>query len=179
MPPKPKCTREDIVNVAFEMTKEMGFDAVTTREIGKRLGTSSSPIFTWFQNMQEVKMEVRKRAMKEFESYVADALHYTPAFKQFGIKMVEFARKEPKLFRILYMQEHEERQTFDDMVEELGESAKVCMEVIMKDYELTESDARRLFGQIWLHTFSMCVLLANKVCNFSMEEVSKIMSMEF
>lgn len=35
-------------------------------------------------------------------------MNYSPAFKQFGIQMVRFAKEEPKLFQVLYMQEHEE-----------------------------------------------------------------------
>ena len=179
MPPKPKYTREEVVKVALEMTREMGFDAVTTREIGKRLGTSASPIFTLFKNMSEVQNEVRKLAIKEFDNYVADALNYTPSFKQFGMKMVEFATKEPKLFQVLYMKEREESSTFEDMIEDLGEMVAVCLDVICEDYGLTKEEAKVLFGQVWLHTFSVCVLVANKVCHFSEEEISKLISMEF
>lgn len=39
---------------------------------------------------------------------MAAVLNYSPAFKQFGIQMVRFAKEEPKLFQVLYMQEHEE-----------------------------------------------------------------------
>lgn len=179
MPPKPKYTREEVIKVAFEMTREMGFDSVTTRGIGKRLGTSATPIFTLFKNMHEVQLEVRKLAMKEFENYVADALTYTPAFKQFGVRMIEFATKEPKLFQILYMQEHEESVNFEEMILELGDTANVCMDVMQEDYELTKEEAEMLFKGAWLHTFSICVLVANKVCHFSQEQISQLLGLEF
>lgn len=179
MPPKPKFTREEVIQVAFDMTREMGFDLVTTRGIGKRLGTSATPIFTLFKNMHEVQLEVRKLAMKEFEHYTEEALKYTPAFKQFGIKMIEFATKEPKLFRILYMQEHEESVNFDEIMCELGEPAVVCIDLIQKDYGLTKKEAEMLFKDAWLHTFSICVLVANKVCHFSQEQISQILSLSF
>ena len=54
MPPKAKYTREEIVQKAFQMTREKGIEAVAARELGKRLGTSSSPIFTAFKNMEEL-----------------------------------------------------------------------------------------------------------------------------
>ena len=71
MPPRPKCTKEEIVKAAFEMTREKGIEAVAARELGKRLGTSATPIFTHFRNMHEVELEVRKLAMREFEEYTA------------------------------------------------------------------------------------------------------------
>jgi len=103
MPPKAKYTREEIISKAFEMTRQKGIDAVVARELGKELGTSSSPIFTAFKNMEELQREVRKVAMREFEAYVRDAVNYTPAFKYVGLKMIEFAMKEPKLFQLLYI----------------------------------------------------------------------------
>ena len=40
MPPKPKCSREDIVNAAYDIMCDNGVDAISAREVGKKLGTS-------------------------------------------------------------------------------------------------------------------------------------------
>lgn len=179
MPPKAKYTKEEVAGVVLEMTRESGFAAVTSRGIGQRLGTSTSPVFHLFKNKRELELEVRKLAMREFENYVGDALDYTPAFKQFGMKMVEFAVREPKLFQILFMREQEESTTFENMIAGLGDTARLCIRVIQRDYDLTEEEAEILFGQTWLHTFSLCALLANRVCCFSPEQISRMLSMEF
>lgn len=179
MPPKAKYTKEEIIDKAFEMAREVGIDSVAARELGKKLGTSSSPIFTAFKNMEELQWEVRKRALKEFESYVSDALNYTPAFKYVGMKMIEFAMHEPKLFQLVYMREHDGSQTFNMLVEELGDMVGVCVEIMQKDYGLSREDAELLFRQTWLHTFGICVLVAGKVCVLTPEEISKMLSVEF
>lgn len=178
MPPKAKYTREEIIKKAFEMARRNGIDSVVAREVGKELGTSSSPIFTAFKNMEELHMEVRKTALHEFEKYVSDALNYTPAFKYVGMKMVEFAMREPKLFQLVYMQEHAGSQTFDMLVEELGDTVNVCVETVQRDYKLSKKEAQLLFRQTWIHTFGICVLLAGKVCQFSQEEISEMLSVE-
>jgi len=36
-----------------------------------------------------------------------------------------------------------------------------------------------VFRQVWMHTFSICVLAANKVCYFTSDEISEMLSMEF
>ena len=179
MPPKSKYTREEILDVAYQMAKEQGLESVVARELGKRLGTSSSPIFTAFKNMEELQDEICKRAMKEFESYVHDAVNYKPPFKWVGTKMIEFAMNEPKLFRILYMREHAKSQTYKDLIGELGETVEVCLVFIEKDYGLNRVEAELLFKQVWLHTFGICVLAAGKVCYFSAEEISEMLSVEF
>lgn len=179
MPPKAKYTREEIVQKAFEMAREKGIDAVVARELGKALGTSSSPIFTAFKNMEELHQEVRKVALKEFESYVSDALNYTPVFKYVGMKMIEFAMREPKLFQLVYMREHDSSQSYAMLIDELGETVDFCILAIQKEYGVSEIEAKKLFGQVWLHTFGICVLVANKVCRLTQEEISLMLSMEF
>lgn len=179
MPPKAKYTREQIIQKAFEMTREKGIDAVVARELGKMLGTSSSPIFTAFKNMEELQTEVRKVAMKEFESYVRDAVNYTPAFKYVGMKMIEFAMNEPKLFQLLYMREHDGSQTYAMLIDELGDTVSVCVDIMQREYDLDRKDAELLFRQVWLHTFGICVLVAGKVCHMTSEEISEMLSVEF
>lgn len=179
MPPKARYTREEIIQKAFEMTRKRGIEAVVARELGKELGTSSSPIFTAFKNMEEVQLEVRNLALKEFESYVSDALNYTPAFKYVGMKMIEFAIREPKLFQLVYMKEHDQSQTYEMLMGELGETVDVCVDIMQREYSLTKKEAEQLFRQVWLHTFGICALVAAKVCHFSSEEISEMLSMEF
>ena len=179
MPPRAKFTKEEIVQTAFEMTRKDGFASVTARELGKRLGTSATPIFTVFQNMHELQKEVRKLAMKEFEKYVEDAINYTPAFKQYGVQMIKFATQEPQLFRILYMEVNEESKSFDEMIQELGEPAFLCIDLIQKEYDVSEEDAKSLFRQAWIHTFSICVLIVNKICLFSAEEITEMLGLDF
>lgn len=178
MPPKARYTREEIIEKAFEMTRRKGIDAVVARELGKELGTSSSPIFTAFRNMDELYAEVRKAALKEFEKYVSDALNYTPAFKYVGMKMVEFAMKEPKLFQLVYMKERDEMQTFATLVEECGDTVSVCIDVVQRDYDLSREEAELLFRQAWIHTFGICVLVAGRICQLSKKEISEMLSLE-
>lgn len=161
------------------MTRERGIESVVARELGKRLGTSSSPIFTAFKNMEELQMEVRKMAMKKFEEYVQNAVNYVPAFKHVGMRMIQFAVEEPKLFQLLYMREHGESQKYEDLIGELGDTVEVCLEVMERDYVLTRPEAEQLFRQVWLHTFGICVLVAGKVCHFTEAEISEMLSFEF
>lgn len=179
MPPKAKFTKEQIVKTAFDMTRENGFSSVTARELGKRLGTSASPIFTVFQSMSELQQEVRKLAMQEFITYVGNVLDYTPSFKRFGMQMISFAMEEPQLFRILYMEENEENRSFDDLFKTLGEPAYLCVDIIQKENDVTKEEAIILFKQAWIHAFSIGVLLVNKICCFTKEEIAEMLSLEF
>ena len=56
MPPSVKFTKEEIVNAALQVVREKGTAALTTRQIAAVLGVSTRPIFTYFQNMQQVQV---------------------------------------------------------------------------------------------------------------------------
>ena len=55
MPPKAKFQKEEIVTAAFEIVRKEGWKALTARALGAKLGSSACPIFTVFQNMEEVE----------------------------------------------------------------------------------------------------------------------------
>lgn len=179
MPPKPKFTKENIAVAALDIVKEEGVEALTARSLGNRLGSSARPIFTVFKNMQEVKWAARKIALKEFEQYVSDFREYTPAFKRIGMLIVYYGMNEPELFKLLFMQEHTEKRSFENTIQDLGDTARVCIELIERDYSLTAKDARLLFEQMWVHAFAMGALCAMKVCDFSESEISEKLGQVF
>ena len=67
MPPKAKFTKEQITKAALGVVSEKGAQALTAKELGAALGTSTTPIFTVFNSMQEVQDEVMLAAMERFE----------------------------------------------------------------------------------------------------------------
>lgn len=179
MPPKPKFTKEEIVAAALEVVSQKGVEALTARELGNALGSSARPIFTVFKNMEELQDEVRKAAMRRFESFAGHALPDMPLFKQVGMQMVLFGAKEPKLYQLLFMQENRSNNTFDDVFGELGTTADICIEAIQKDYSLSSADAKTLFENVWIYTFGVGALYATRVCQFSEEKVGQMLSTEF
>ena len=179
MPPKPKFTKEEIVAAALELVSEKGIEALTARELGSRLGSSARPIFTVFNSMEEVQEEVRAAALKRFESYAGKAMHYTPVFKQVGMQMILFAMEEPKLYQLVYMSENAGATDFDGIAQRLGDVAQLCVDVIRRDYGLSEADAKVLFEHVWIYTFGMGALCATGMCRFSRDEIIQMLGQDF
>ena len=179
MPPKPKFTKEEIVTAALELVSEKGIEALTARELGARLGSSARPIFTVFSSMEEVQEEVRADALKRFESYAEKAMHYTPVFKQVGMQMILFAMEEPKLYQLVYMSENAGATDFEGITQRLGDVVHLCVDVIQRDYGLSESDARVLFEHVWIYTFGIGALCATGMCRFSQDEIIQMLGQDF
>ena len=179
MPPKPKFTKEEIVAAALELVSEKGIEALTARELGARLGSSARPIFTVFNSMEEVQEEVRAAALKRFESYAEKAMHYTPVFKQVGMQMILFAMEEPKLYQLVYMSENAGATDFEGITQQLGDVAQLCVDVIQRDYGLSEEDAKTLFEHVWIYTFGIGALCVTGMCRFSQDEIIQMLGQDF
>lgn len=179
MPPKPKFTKEDIVKVSLEIISEKGVEALTAREIGKRLNSSARPIFTLFANMEELQDFVRDAAMKKFEDSFTNSKDDIPLFKKVGMHMVLFGLHEPKLYQYLFMNENEKAVNFDEVFGELGELANICISAVEKDYGLKYDDAKFLFENVWVYTFGIGALCATNVCKFTEERLNEMLSIQF
>ena len=179
MPPKAKFTKEQITKAALGVVSEKGVQALTAKELGAALGTSTTPIFTVFNSMQEVQDAVMLAAMERFEEYAHKAAHLGPVFKQVGMQMILFAKEEPKLYQLIFMSSISEAQTFDDIYAHLGSVADECLDVLQKDYDLSKDNAKTLFEHVWIHTFGIGALCATGVCDFSHEQIAEMLTQDF
>ena len=179
MPPRPKFSREEIVEAALRVVSEKGVEALTAKALGDALGSSARPIFTVFRSMKEVQDEVRAAAMRRFEGFAEQGAPDLPLFKRVGMRMVLFGAREPKLYQLLFMQENQRAVRFDDVFGELGPTAEACVALLQKEYALTGDEAKTLFENVWIYTFGVGALCATRVCRFSEERLGQMLSTQF
>lgn len=176
MPPKAKFTREEIIAAALQITREKGIEAVTARELGKRLDSSARPIFTVFQNMEEVIGEVILAAKEIYKQYVYEGLKEEPAFKGVGMAYIKFAMQEGKLFQLLFMHEQEEAQGIENILRNIDDNFDRILESVMVPYGLKREEALNLYQNLWIFTHGIATLLATKVCRFTQEKISTMLT---
>ena len=179
MPPKAKFTKEQIIKVALDIVAEKGAQALTAKELGAALGTSTTPIFTVFDSMQEVVDAVIHAAIERFEEYAHKAAHMGPVFKQVGMQMILFAKEEPKLYQLIYMSYNREAQTLEDIYARLGSVADECLDTLQRDYDLSRENAKTVFEHVWIHTFGIGALCATGMCDFSHEQIAEMLTQDF
>jgi len=132
MPPKPKYTREELIEAALELTRESGIDAVVARNLGNKLGVAPSTVFTHFESIEEIRQAVLKAARKLYNGYVEEGLRMTPPMKGFGVHYIRFALEEHNLFILLFMQKREGFNMVDFIVTE-GHYERIMMAAECED----------------------------------------------
>lgn len=176
MPPKAKFTREEIIDAALEITREKGIEAVTARELGKRLDSSARPIFTVFQNMDEVIKEVILASKEIYKQYICEGLKEEIAFKGVGMAYIKFAMQEGKLFQLLFMHEQEEAKGIENILRNIDNNFEKILTSVMVPYGLEREDALNLYQNLWIFTHGIAALIATKTCRFTQEEMEKMLT---
>lgn len=179
MPPKPKFEKREIVDAALEIARERGLEAITAREVGARLGTSTRPVFTYFPSMEALTEAVNEAAKKMFLDWLREADDYVPSFKKRGILLIQFAQTEPKLFQILFMTEHPETLDFNTWMRLHEAGFEQDIQKICEDYHMTNEQAVGLFNQIWVYAHGICALCATKVCFFTENQIVSMLGQMF
>lgn len=179
MPPKAKFTRKQITEAALEIVRAESFESLTARALGKKLGSSACPIFTVFENMEEVQQTVLGAVKDIYKGYVERGLSEKPAFKGVGTQYILFAMKEPKLFQILFMSERLEPPDIDRVLPMIDESYDKILASITAAYGMEKKAAERLYKHLWVYTHGIASLCATKMCRFTGEEISGMMTEVF
>ncbi len=176
MPPKAKFSREEIIEAALNIVRTEGFDTLTSRALGNKLGSSARPIFTVFQNMEEVQQSVIEAAKKVYKEYVQKGLSQKQAFKGVGTQYILFSVNEPQLFQLLFMTEHKEIPDLSKVLPLIDESYKQILLSIQSDYGLTAAFAERLYHHLWIYTHGIATLCATRMCRFTGDEISEMIT---
>lgn len=179
MPPKAKFSKEQITEAAFRILRKNGPEGLTARALGAELGSSACPIFTAFENMEEVQQAAIAAAKALYKEYIEKGLSETLAFKGVGTQYILFAVNEPKLFRLLFMSEQSTIPDFGSVLPLIDQSYAEILESIVKNYPISEAAAKRLYQHLWIYTHGIATLCATKMCRFTEKEISDLMTEVF
>ena len=97
MPPRPQFTRDRIIDTGFDLVREKGWAALSTRAIANRLGSSPIPIYSCFSSIKDLEPEILDRTLLCQQAcmnrrFTEDLWH------DHGIGYVLFAVEERQLF---------------------------------------------------------------------------------
>lgn len=179
MPPVSKFTRDEIVQAALAVTESDGYDALTARSLAAKLGSSARPIFTVFSDMNELREAVEDAARDIYTAYVERGLAAQKPFKGVGEAYIRFAAEKPKLFMLLFMRERSALPDLDTVLGTIDDNAEKILASLMSEYGIDRAFAKRLYVHLWIYTHGIATAIATKVCAFSAERISEMITEVF
>lgn len=174
MPRQFRFTKDEIIDASITIVREKGFKAISAREIGKALKSSSKPIFSLFENMEEVNNEIIKRAYTIYTQYIENAMKENkwPKYKSSGMAYISFAKEERELFKLLFM-----RDRTNEEVEKLNFSP--FTEILEKQLGITKEEAELFHLEMWICVHGIASMIATSFLDLDEETISNILSDNF
>ncbi len=172
MPPKVKFQKEQIARAALDVARKKGIDAVTAREVAAELKVSPRPIFTWYETMDQLRADVYERAKQEYKEYVEQGLSGSIPFQGLWAQYLQFARKEPELYRLLFLAPPGD--VSGGATEALRFSQDLARGSVMRAYNMDAQTADKFFRALWLVSFSFGTLIVTDQCPYTDEEMLAI-----
>ena len=176
MAPKFKFTKEEVLSVTIDFIRENGIEALTARELAKKLDSSTKVIFSLFSNMKNLEDEAKFAAENIFSEKVNLALKDNSPFKRLGVEYILFSKNEPKLFQWLFMRKGIEVESFKDFLPMRDYEYKSVIESIDEEYKISIENSKKLYEHLFIYSHGIATLTVTGIHNFTATEIIEYMT---
>ena len=176
MAPKFKFTKEEVLAVTIDFIRENGIEALTARELAKKLDSSTKVIFSLFSNMKNLEDEAKFAAENIFSEKVNLALKDDSPFKRLGVEYILFSKNEPKLFQWLFMKKGIEIGSFKDFLPMRDYEYRSVIESIDEEYKISIENAKKLYEHLFIYSHGIATLTVTGIYNFTPTEIIEYMT---
>lgn len=172
MPPVKKYTKEEIIEVAYEIVKHEGIKGINARRIAKEMESSVQPIFHNFRNMEELNREVYYKIYLKYKAYMLRAENSSQPYKEMGLAYIRFARDYPEFFKIIFMQETSLKAEKFIMADSMSDD---LIKAGQKFTGLSYQEQKKFHVKVWVFTHGIACLVATKTVDFNEDEVKELL----
>jgi len=158
---KIEVTKEKMLQTAYEILKENGYDAVNIKTIAAKVGCSTKPISWQFGNMHEMRKEIYKYTKGHLYAGIEEKLSHLSALEAFfetGKIYISNAIDYPNVFRFLCVDNPgdivDENKSMNDL---LGDD--FIKERLIKELSLPKEDVERMVADIVIYTHGLATML--------------------
>jgi len=175
MPPKPKTDAERqqlrtlIIDAARDLFVSKGVEAVTMREIAKRIGYSATSIYLHFADKESVLRAICETdflALATSQKRIFDIADPVERLMMLGRGYAEFALSHPNHYRLMFMTTHTPRHPNDLSLEHNHpeQDAYFQLQLVVNDvfnaglFKPELNDADLIAQTIWAGMHGVCAL---------------------
>lgn len=167
MPKKPTTTKEAMIEGAFRLVREQGYEALTARNLASFLGCSTQPIMYQFPNLDDLRDLTYQKADLFHTEYILTA----GDLLEIGLRYVQFAKEEPLLFKFLFQSGRFTGLSLEDLIR-APETAGV-LSAVSNEAELTPEDAAIILEPLAALVHGYASLIANNAMEYDPDAVRK------
>lgn len=154
-----------MIEGAFRLVREQGYEALTARNLASFLGCSTQPIMYQFPDLDDLRDKTYQKADKFHSEYIlagGDLL-------EMGLRYVRFAKEEPLLFKFLFQSDRFSGLSLEDLIR-APETADV-LSAVSAEAELPPEDAAAFFEPLAALVHGYASLIANNAMEYDPDAI--------
>ena len=159
MPKKPTTTKEAMIEGAFRLVREQGYEALTARNLAAYLGCSTQPVLYTFKTVDEIREAAYEMADRYHTEYISPKETDENPMLALGLNYVRFGHEERNLFRFLFQTDKFGGKDIGALLSDPGLSG--ILEVMAKGLAVSTEQAREMFLTFFCVAHGLASLLAN------------------
>ena len=167
MPKKPNTTKEAMIEGAFRLVREKGYEALTVRNLAAFLGCSTQPIMYQFPDTDTLKDRTYQKADAFHSAYILEGKD----LPEIGLRYIRFAKEEPRLFRFLFQSGRFSGLSLGDLIR-APEAADLLAAVSAEEKQSPE-DAVSFFEPLVALVHGYASLIANNAMKYDPDAIQK------
>lgn len=174
-----KITKDMIVDAALEIFRAEGFDAVTSRRVAFKLGCSTQPIYFEYKNMDELKNDIVKKVVGQFNeifSSVSNEGKEEPdefVYRSFGLSFLKFVQADPFVFRQIYIVDGKIGRQVDNL------RMPIILDILENKYGYKKETALAIHKMASCSLMGMAVFVSSGYKKISEDEMQKNLGILF
>ena len=177
MPPKPRITREMILDAAYAIAREQGIDLVNARAIAQRIGCSTQPVLYYFKRVEDIRHEVYRMADAYHSVFLMQLPDDENPMISLGLNYIRFAEQEKPLFRLLFQSNSFAGQNITDLID--TPELLPILKIFQNEAELSLDQAKIVFKTLLMLVHGCASMLANNTMEYNENEIIPMLEMAF
>ena len=168
MPPKPKITRDMVIDAAFKVARKTGAENINARTVSNELNCSTQPVMYHFATIEALK----KAAYKKTGDYHTEYLMNIPETQEdimlgIGVNYIRFAVEEPNLFRFLFQSGFAVENNLLEMID--SSELVPVISAMQKAIGMNIEQTKKVFLTISLFAHGYARIIANNSLEYDEE----------
>ena len=174
MPPKPKISKQMILDASLEIAREQGYELINARTIAEKLNCSTQPVMYNFKTIEEIREETYKLADEYHTRFIMPKgdQEYDPLL-ELGLNYIRFGYEEKNLFRFLF-----QSNSFAGLNVSVLMSDPALVEMftmVSSAFGCTEEESRDIFFNLFVSAHGIASLIANNSMEYEEATFRKVL----
>ena len=173
MPPKPKITRDMILEAGLTVIRRDGAEKLNVRSIAAELSCSTQPVMYQYPAVSALKDELYAAADQLHTAYIMQSSGENPMLG-IGLRYIRFAAEERQLFRFLFQSDKFAGSSFGDLLSE--DAPNPVIAPLCAQTGLDPAQAKAVFASLFCCVHGYASLLANNAMRFDEADCAQMLT---